>query len=233
MDRKKAVSYALFSKEETEEIGPFKRGHGLIIDADTGPDARAAAIIKKTVGCSFLVHSKQVHGKEVALIEEKRDTRLTGYDALMTNEPGIGLLISHADCQAALFYDPKQLAIAAVHAGWRGSCLNIYAATIEAMQQHFGSRPADLHVLIAPSLGPCHAEFVNYKDELPEAFWAFKDCKNCFDFWKISEMQLRQKGVHQITNSSICTFCSPKFYSYRRAPSLALRNASVIALKCR
>jgi len=76
-------------------------------------------------------------------------------DASITNRPGLLLAIQTADCVPILLVDPKKRAIAAIHAGWRGTLARIAAKTIGKMQLHFGTKPSDLLAAIGPSIGPC------------------------------------------------------------------------------
>lgn len=139
------------------------------------------------------------------------------YDALVAPEPGVSLLVKVADCQAIIFYDPVTRAVALTHSGWRGSVQNIIGATVARMVD-LGVDPANLKAAISPSLGPCCAEFINYKQELPESFQAFMTKNNHFDFWAISRRQLLEAGVaeNHIEVAGICTKCSSDFFSYRR-----------------
>ncbi len=137
----------------------------------------------------------------------------------MTEKRGVGLGVRHADCQAAIFYDPKKHVIAGVHAGWRGNVKNIYKKTIQQMKRTYGTNPKDLIVCISPSLGPSNAEFTNYKTELPESFWRFKEQECHFNLWEIASGQLIELGVpeDQIEIASICTFDHENdFFSFRR-----------------
>jgi hypothetical protein len=175
----------------------------------------------------------QCHGKQVAYIDERSSAEIGFCDSLMTATPNLTLLIKHADCQAAIFYDPKNHAIANVHAGWRGNVINIYAETIAAMQRQFGSKPSDLLVCISPSLGPEEAEFINYKSEFPEEMWSFQVRPHFFDLWAYSEYQLQQAGIlpHHIEIARICTKSNPHdYFSYRR-DKVTGRNATCVGLK--
>ena len=193
--------------------------------------------VKQVLNISHLVSSRQVHGNMVALIKSAGgDREVEGYDALITNQPGVGLLIQQADCQAILLHDPHCRAIAAIHNGWRGSVANIIATTIHSIQDHFSVRPEDIRAVISPSLGPCCGEFINYRRELPPEFHSCKEKQAHFDFWAISRRQLRQAGIpeNQIETCAICTVCNGDFFSYRRARQLSNgvtgRNGSIIAL---
>ena len=83
----------------------------------------------------------------------------------------------------------------------------------------FGSEPINLHAFVSPSLGPCCAEFIHYKKELPGDFQAFQVKPHYFDFWKISRYQLTGAGLvgENIEIAGICTSCSNDYFSYRRA----------------
>lgn len=172
-------------------------------------------------GCEEGVKLKQVHRDALVKIDtfSSKFQIYEGFDGVLTCKKGLGLLIRHADCQAAIFYDPIQQALANVHAGWRGSVQNIYQKTIQKMVQWFGSHPADLHVCIGPSLGPNFAEFKNYRQELPTHFWEFQVRPTYFDFWAISTQQLINAGVppSQIEIAKICTYeNASQYFSYRR-----------------
>jgi len=187
----------------------------------------------------YMVYAHQVHGTEIlvytgslpsaALSEQPRSG-----DALITDIPGLALVVQVADCQAILLYDPVRRVIANVHAGWRGSIENIAGKTVAAMERQFGCRGRDMAAAIAPSLGPCCAEFIHYRDEIPEKFWKYKLSQNHFDFWKISLDQLVGAGLQRknVQGGNMCTRCRPDyFYSYRGEARRTGRFAAVIGLR--
>ena len=176
---------------------------------------RRATVI---LNSSPLVYTKQVHGSHVIEVTESQ-MQLEPADGMITKKRDLPLTIHHADCQAAIFYDPVEHVLAVVHSGWRGSVQNIYKQTIDSMKNKYGSKAENLLVGISPSLGPNHAEFINYKQEFPEKFWEFQVKPLYFDFWAISEMQLKAEGVltDHIQIAGICTFANQQdCYSYRR-----------------
>lgn len=175
--------------------------------------------VKQVIGCKEIHWARQVHKSGIHHLTEESPTIIDACDAFICNTPGLACMIKHADCQAALFYDPIHKAYANVHAGWRGSVVNIYAQTVQAMQNHFGTEPKNLLVCISPSLGPEQAEFIHYQKELPKAFWTFQVKENHFDFWKISQQQLLDIGIldKHIEIARICTQTNDRdCYSYRR-----------------
>jgi len=195
--------------------------------------------ILNSSGAGELVFTNQLHGVKVLALKrgdrpdaavEKQPT-LEG-DALVTDIRGRALVIKAADCQAVMLYDPLQQVVANVHAGWRGSIHDIIAKTIEAMKETFGCRPENIHAGIGPSLGPCCGEFINFKKEIPEAFWKYRVGAVHFDFWAVSHDQLCAAGVRpeNICRSNVCTRCSlDRFFSYRGEGRTG-RFAAVITL---
>lgn len=182
------------------------------------------------------IYSRQVHGKEVHIAKNctprSKERFVFGYDAFATCSPNLALCIQHADCQSALFFDPKKNCIANVHCGWRGSVQNIYKTTIDTLAHTYGSSPEDLIVCISPSLGPECAEFIHYKTELPKEFWPFQPKPTYFDFWQISRWQLESCGIlaENIEIASMCTHAlDDLFFSYRRTRE-SERHVSLIWL---
>ncbi|MDR0469419.1 MAG: peptidoglycan editing factor PgeF, partial [Peptococcaceae bacterium] len=158
--------------------------------------------------------------------------RLTRADAQITDERGIALVTLHADCLPIYILDPKKPAIGLAHAGWRGTLKNMAGAIVEAMEQAFGSNPADLFASIGPGAGVCH-----YEVDEP----VLSHVEMCFEAWPgVTETMLRpssrggrayldmynanafllaQSGIpkQQISVSGLCTMCdNEKFFSYRK-----------------
>ncbi len=181
------------------------------------------------LGINDYTNLYQKHSSHV--VEANPNSKGEG-DGLITDRFDLGLLVLHADCQAAIFYDPIHHALANVHAGWRGSVANIYKKTVERMKVRYGSRPEELLVGISPSLGPMAAEFRNYRTELPKSFWPYQVKPTYFDFWEISRQQLTEAGVlpHHIEIAELCTYSNPEeCFSYRRVQESG-RHGTLAAL---
>jgi YfiH family protein len=73
----------------------------------------------------------------------------------MTRISGILLAIETADCVAVLLADPEQRAVAAVHAGWRGTLRGIVRKTVGQMQMAYGTRPQDVLAVLGPGIARC------------------------------------------------------------------------------
>lgn len=189
------------------------------------------------LGLQRLVAVKQVHADRVLTVDPSHgDASPEGYDAMISTLRGTGLLIQQADCQAILLAAPDQGVVAAIHCGWRGSVQDIIGTTIRCLRERHGLSPAALTAAISPSLGPCCAEFVNYRHELPAWMHDYQVRPLYFDFWAISGQQLAASGVRpeNIDIAGLCTCCSLQFFSYRRAVKTANgvtgRNGSIIGL---
>jgi YfiH family protein len=235
------ICHGIFSRRGGSSPPPFD---SLNVSRGIGDDDGRVEANRRVVGRCFggaeLVYARQVHGRQVINPADCPDAQpanpqpaqpLVG-DAMLTDQPRKALVIQVADCQAVLLYESERQVVANVHCGWRGSIQNIIGHTVAAMVQQFGCRPADIMAGIGPSLGPCCAEFVNYKTEIPQAFWGYKDSNHHFDFWSISCDQLTDAGVaaQNIETSRICTRCrTDEFFSYR-AEKITGRFAAVIGL---
>jgi YfiH family protein len=101
-----------------------------------------------------LVPLKQIHSDVICAFDAAPTEACKG-DASITDEAGLLLGVQTADCVPILLVDPKNRAVAAVHAGWRGTLARILAKTIGQLQMRFGSKPADLLAAIGPSIGGC------------------------------------------------------------------------------
>ncbi len=101
-----------------------------------------------------LVTLRQVHSDVIHAIAEKPAEAPKG-DAAITRAPGLLLAVQTADCLPILLVDAKHRAVAAVHAGWRGTLSRIAEKTLGRMQMQFGTRPADVIAAIGPGIGAC------------------------------------------------------------------------------
>ena len=101
-----------------------------------------------------LVSLLQFHSDAVHLFEGYPTSPCRG-DASLTNRPGLLLAVQTADCVPILLVDPRKRAVAAVHAGWRGTLQRIVAKTIGRMQMESETQPSDVVAAIGPAIGGC------------------------------------------------------------------------------
>ena len=127
------------------------------VAANRGLFVAAASEGKQILG---LVTLRQIHSSLIRRVSAKdiRDNGMSAVlkgDGLMTDEPGVLLGIQTADCIPVLVADRKQRAVAAFHAGWRGTLARIVENGVGRMRLEFGSRPEDLIASIGPGIGQC------------------------------------------------------------------------------
>ena len=177
-----------------------------------------------------VVMARQTHSDIVLQVDAShRGAGLTApplpeCDALITNEPGIALFVSTADCTPILLHDPVTGAIGATHAGWRGTAAKIGAKTVAAMVSAFGCNPKDICAAIGPNIGFCHFEtdadvpraMVASYGESIGAYIVKRGQKFYLDLKSINAVSLREAGVMQIEISDACTVCQcHRFWSHR------------------
>jgi len=235
------IRHGVFTRRLGHSTGVFQ---SLNVSFDLGDVADHVSANRRRIAEAIegedLVFAEQVHGDDVIIVNSQNSgsemgtDRVVGIgDAMVTGFSGKFLIIQVADCQSILLYDPIRRVVANVHCGWRGSIKNILGRTVHVMNKRFQCNSTDIVAAIGPSLGPCCAEFVNYRNEIPEKFWRYKSADDHFDFWALSRDQLAGAGVlrENIETGSLCTKCNTEvFFSYRGQGHTG-RFASVIGIK--
>ena len=180
-----------------------------------------------------LLMPHQVHLAEIAVVDREMLTlpteeilqKLDGIDALMTNEAGVCIGVSTADCIPVLLYDPIQRASCAIHAGWRGTVQRIVEKAVARMTEVFGSDPKNLIAQIGPGI---HLESFEVGDEVYQTFekegFPMELISKKYEKWHIdlpecNRLQLVAAGIPEthIAVSPVCTFQqSDTFFSARK-----------------
>ena len=103
-----------------------------------------------------LVSPNQRHTANVRRVGAADRGRIwPGYNTLITDEPGVPLLLRYADCTPLLIFDPAHHALALIHSGWRGTVQGAARVAVDALASGYGSQPAEMIAAIGPSIGPC------------------------------------------------------------------------------
>jgi len=189
-----------------------------------------------------LVCSNQVHGTHVRVVTHDDCGKLFksnphNADALITNTPGIALMVFVADCVPILLFDPVKRVAGAVHAGWRGTAANIAGITVLKMISEFGCSPADINAAIGPCITKCCFETdSDVADAVKEALK--EDSKHCLsqngkkynvDLKETNHILLKRAGIENIIISDECTSCnSNKYWSHRKTKGKRGSQAAVI-----
>ena len=187
---------------------------------------------------------RQVHGSSVAVASRRADGPWAAAeaDAIIADDPSVAIAVRVADCAPILIADTRLGAVAAVHAGWRGTVRRVAAAGVRAMETELGSKPEDLIAAIGPCLGPCCGEVG------PEVVDAFMDAgheraaierwfspgpagRPLMNLWAANRDQLEDAGLDaaSIYVAELCTRTSPEvFHSYRVHGTHAGRMLGII-----
>lgn len=193
---------------------------------------------------TWLLSVKQVHGTDALVVDRSlssEDRFHGGWDALVTDQPGVMVAVRTADCVPVLVHDPKHRVVAAIHAGWRGAVAGIVPKTIALMETRFGSDATQLRVSIGPSAGPCCYEVDEpVLDRLRGGFrdWekvvgGHRSGKAHLDLKALIREQVRASGTSAdaITAVNLCTICHEDlFFSYRREGKVIGTMVSAIGL---
>jgi hypothetical protein len=148
-------------------------------------------------------------------------------DALITDQPGFALAVRTADCVPILIADPAHHAVAAVHAGWRGTVSEILKKVLAEMTRRFSTRAEEVVVAIGPAIGGCCYEV---GAEVAVQFGRSAE-KHHIDLVQENLEQLVAAGVSRNRVAAImrCTQCEPAlFHSFRRDREQSGRMVSAI-----
>jgi YfiH family protein len=134
------------------------------------------------LGVSRVATLVQVHGNAVVPVHRDTVSLLEGRegDALVSDDPEVAVAVRAADCVPLLLADPESGAVAAVHAGWRGTAAGAAGAAVRSLARDWGARPEDLVAAIGPSIGACCYEVGS---ELVDAFAAAGHPRHLIDRW--------------------------------------------------
>lgn len=195
-----------------------------------------------------VVLSKQVHEDTIRIVTvadagkglfAERDYTA---DALITNEPGLSLMVFSADCGIFLMHDPVSGCVAAVHAGWRGTVLGLPEKTVAEMGRVYGAKPENIRVAMGAVIGPC---CFDTNEDVPQAMLkAFGPDADTFfhvyqkkwqvdlegtNLWRLRGAGIKEEHLETI---GVCTSCNDQMYwSHRRDGEARGVQGALIALK--
>jgi len=185
----------------------------------------------------------QVHSASIHRIDAPPEKELSG-DGLMTNVPGLALVIKTADCLPVFLVDETRPTVAAVHCGWKGTQKRILERVIRELAGAYGSEPDSLLAALGPCIGPeCYEVGRDVRDGFeqagfPEAvFWRSPTTEDKFllNLREANRWLLEAAGVRRgnIFSVDACTRCRPELLSYRRDHDSSKRMFSFVAIKAR
>jgi hypothetical protein len=244
--------HAISTRRGGLSSGPYST---LNLGLDTGDDTET--VLKNYAAVSsalefelpLLVAARQVHGTQVVFIGKEYTGRrhsplvppLAGYDALVTREPDITLIVRVADCVPIILFDPVQQAAAVVHAGWRGTLAGVAEQTVKELVERCHSVPEHILAGIGPSIGPCCCEVQEqvatlFRSKSPQTAYCIQETGNklFLNLWEANRLQLVAQGIPagNIEVAQLCTVCCPDlFFSYRREQGETGRFGAFVGLR--
>ena len=237
------VIQAVFSRcARVARVAGDSLGDGVAIGDDRAGVGINRGLICRSLGslsCG-LVTARQIHGSRVAVASDDDAGKvLPDTDSIVTDTPGLALLLRFADCVPVMLYDPTHRAIGLAHAGWRGTARGIVARTLGRMIEEYGTKPADIVAGIGPSIGPCCYQVGRDVAHEVETSCAGRravarylpDGSVHLDLWEANRVQLLSMGVDKIELAALCTSCRVnEFFSYRVEGEAAGRFPALLGL---
>lgn len=238
------LKHAVFSRHGGVSRGPFR---SLNVGGSVGDDPACVAANRvrslEAFGSSTdaMVNVWQIHSDRVVLVQSP----MNGHeperaDAMVTNVPGLTLMMRFADCVPILAYDPETRAIGVAHAGWQGTLKNMAGRLVQTMVRAFGTSPQALVVGLGPSIAAHHYPVgPEVAHQVREAFGSTADellsgdpGNPNLDLWAANTHQLEDQGTRKIENSGICTACETHdWFSHRGEHGQTGRFAVMLALE--
>jgi len=243
------MPYRDYAKSHIFDFAPFLGKGILAFTTDASVDFSLSSsapflsslqrdLLKEQVqlSCSKVFNIRQIHGNKVIVATTKsykESNAIVQADAIITRDIDVPIAIRTADCLPVFIFDPKQKAVAIVHAGWRSTQKKIVQNALKKMKEKFKTNARDVKVAFGPALRNCCYE-------VTEEFLKYfpKETKHkggilYFDLPLANKHQLLSSGVlgKNIFDSQVCTFCTKKSFSHRRDHERAGRMLSVMMLK--
>ena len=219
---------------------PYTGDEPAVVRANQGQLCQWLGILPERLILPYQTHSAHILTINEAFMRLTADARhalLQDKDALITHIKDICLCISTADCIPILLYDLKHQAIAAIHAGWRGTVARIVEQTLNAMRQNYRTDSKDIKAIIGPGIS---LEAFEVGNEVYEAFvqagfpmeqisrWYDDKGKYHIDLPTANRWQLLAAGVplKQIYDSGICTY--KEYHDYFSARRLGIKSGRIL-----
>ena len=170
-----------------------------------------------------------VHGASVARVDEPREV-VEGVDALVTDQSGVSLFATFADCYPIVLWDPDKRCAGLVHAGWRGTLAGVAAATVRFMRDQYAC--TQLRAGIGPGIcGRCYEVGPEVGSKFDSRFVSRgPGDRLLLDLAAANRAQLEQAGVSAVFDIGMCTKENYLFPSHRRH-SDGSRFGAIVAIK--
>ena len=238
------------SRHGGNSVGPYGAGGGSIaartggmnLGSHVGDDPAAVAANRAHLGALFpglqVVYLDQVHGTEVADLDNWDRRSVPQADAAVTTTPGLAACVLVADCLPVLFAAPGGTAVAAAHAGWRGLAGGVLENTLKALCGKVRCEPSAVQVWLGPAIGPLHFEvgedvreaFVARQAASEKAFRVTCRGKWMADLFLLARLRLEAAGVSAalVHGGGVCTVSERQGYYTFRHDRITGRQAGLV-----
>ena len=176
---------------------------------------------------------QQVHSGNWVRADRSWGTARPEADAVGTATPGVLVGVRTADCLPVLLVAHRSRAVAAVHAGWRGTVAKVLPRAVRRLCGEFGAGEDEIGAAIGPGIGVCCFEVgEEVASQFPARFVRRGQGKPRVDLASALEAQLRACGVQETVNARLCTCCDTTgFFSHRGEAGRTGRMLSVAAVR--
>jgi YfiH family protein len=242
--RTAAITHGVFSRLGGVSRAPWT---SLNVGSTVGDDPEAVTENKRLMYRALDVDPAevctvwQVHGNTTLVANPQfgNGADLPQADGLVTDQPGVALVMRFADCVPILFYDPVKRVVGMAHAGWRGTVAGAGPSVVRKMIALHGSNPADIQAGIGPSIGPDRYEVgAEVVQAVRDAFGSvdglilyMDDGHTFLNLWEANRQALAAEGLSQVEIAGICTAAhTDEFFSHRAEHGKTGRFGAAIAL---
>lgn len=235
LDKFKDISFGLSTKFGLNRKAPhfFNTSKSVGDDEQIVEENRNAFYAYFNLTNEQIALQKQEHTDIVTIVE--RPGFVGESDAMITNIPNIGIVVSTADCGNIYVFDQVKKVIAGIHSGWRGTQKRIVEKTIIKMEEHYKCNPKDLVVYIGTAISKKHFEVKEDVAKLfEEKYIIYREGKIFIDLIKMNYEMVLGRGVPKdnIQVSNLCSFNEANlFHSYRRDGKFSGRAFGLIVLR--
>lgn len=182
------------------------------------------------IGDEPLTTAGAVHGSTIARVDEAKDV-VQGVDGLVTNQRGVALFATFADCYPIVLWDRVKRSAGLAHAGWRGTVAGVAKAAVKAMNDEYGSAPENIRAGIGPGIcGRCYEVGSDVASQFDSRFVTPAGDRFLLDLAAANRAQLEEAGVSDVHVIGLCTKETDFLPSHRRTPD-GTRFGAIVALR--
>jgi YfiH family protein len=203
---------------------------GLSHAPDPAPVMASRRDFARALGLDRLTIMGAVHGASVARVDAS-DELVDGVDVLVTDQLGVALFATFADCYPIVLWDPKRRCVALAHAGWRGTLAGVGPAAVRALHDEYGSDPKVIVAGLGPGIcGRCYEVGEEVASQFDPRFVSpGPGAGFLLDLAAANRTQLEEAGIRHVHGLDLCTKETSFLPSHRRSPD-GVRFGAIVSL---